>query len=121
MTYRVIVQRLAAHDLQTAHRWSAQRAPHAADLWLDRFQQAIRALGRNPERCRLARENGKVDAEVREFLFGRSPHVFRVIFTIDGDYVRVLRIRRGQRRFLTQAELEEALDLGEDKPAEPPN
>ena len=32
----------------------------------------------------------KVDVELREFLFGKSPHVYRVIFLIDGDTARVL-------------------------------
>jgi hypothetical protein len=45
-------------------------------------------------------------------------HQVRVIFHIDGQYVRVLRIRRGQRRLLTARRIREAavtdetLDLG---------
>jgi len=57
----------------------------------------------------LARENRKVDIELREYLFGKRPFVFRVIFTIDGETVRILRIRRAQRRFLTRDEIDEAL------------
>jgi hypothetical protein len=38
--------------------------------------------------------------------------VFRVVFTIDADAVRVLRIRRSARRFLTAREIDEAFDAG---------
>ncbi len=46
--------------------------------------------------------------ELREILFGRRPNVYRVIFLIDGDTVRVLRIRRAQRRPLTRKQFDEA-------------
>jgi hypothetical protein len=49
-----------------------------------------------------------VDVELREYLFGKKPYVFRVIFTIDGEVVRILRIRRAQRRYLTRSQIEEA-------------
>ncbi len=56
---------------------------------------------KNSERCPLAREHRKVHVELREILFGRRPNVYRVIFLIDRDTVRVLRIRRARRRPLT--------------------
>jgi hypothetical protein len=49
------------------------------------------------------------------------PHVFRVIFTVDGASVRILRIRRAQRRALTRRQLERAweeedqTELGEER------
>lgn len=113
MNRRVVLQRLAARDLDEAYRWAASNAPEAAARWLTRFENALSTLSHNPERCPFARENSKVDLEVREFLFGRRPHVFRVIFTIEADTVRVLRILRAQRRFLTRKQIEEATDSGE--------
>lgn len=110
MTYRVVLQRLARNDLREAYQRAASRAPRTAARWLDRFQQSLDTLERNPQRCSFARQNGKVDVEVREYLLGKRPHVFRVIFTIDRDTVRVLRVRRAQRRFLTRKELEQALE-----------
>jgi toxin ParE1/3/4 len=105
MKYRVTMLRLAQEDLAQAYRWAARRAPHTAALWLDRFHQALQTLADNPERCPHARENSKVAIEIREFLFGRRPNVFRVIFTIRDDAVRVIRIRRAQRRLLSRKEL----------------
>jgi plasmid stabilization system protein ParE len=109
MNYYVIVQRLARVDLAGAYQYAARRAPQTASRWLDRFERALRTLARNPQRCPFARENGKVEVELREFHFGKRPNVFRVIFTIDEPAVRILRIRRAQRRLLTRRQLEDAL------------
>ena len=112
MTYRVILQRLAVADLQEAYEWAARRAPRTAQRWLKRFEDALQSLERNPQRCPFARENGKVEVELREFLLGKPPFVFRVVFTIDQDAVRILRVRRAQRRFLTKPQIDEAMDRG---------
>jgi len=109
MKFRVLLQRLALEDLREAYEWASRHAPHTAARWLDRFQDSLNTLGSNPHRCPLAYENGKVAVEVREFHFGKRPAVFRVIFTIEADAVRVLRIRRSQRRALTRRQIEEAL------------
>ena len=114
MNFRLVVQRLGIEDLREAHAWASQRAPLTADRWLHRFRESLRTLEHDPQRCPLARENGKVDVEVREFLFGKRPWVFRVIFTIEGSTVHVLRIRRAQRRPLTRRQIEEALRPEED-------
>lgn len=109
MKFRVLLQRLALEDLREAYEWASRYAPHTAARWLDRFQDALNTLGTNPQRCPFACENGKVAVEVREFHFGKRPSVFRVIFTIEADTVRVLRIRRAQRRALTRRQIEDAL------------
>lgn len=108
MNYKVRVQRLAGVDLRDAYEWARQHAPHTANEWLDRFQEAIASLEKFPERCPVAAESRKADIELRVLLFGRRPSVFRVIFHIDGAVVRVLRIRRAQRRFLTRGQIAEA-------------
>jgi len=46
-------------------------------------------------------------------LKSKRPYVFRAIFTIDNDVVRILRIRRAQRRPLSQADVESALKVDE--------
>jgi plasmid stabilization system protein ParE len=108
MTYRVILQRLAIQDLDEAFVWAARKAPATAARWLDRFQADLQRLDTNPQRCPRARQNRKVDVELREILFGKAPNVYRAIFTIDGDTIRVLRIRRAQRRPLTRKQIDEA-------------
>jgi plasmid stabilization system protein ParE len=113
MKYRVVLQRLAIQDLDEAFARAARNAPATAARWLDRFQAALQRLDTNPQRCPRAREHRKVDVELRELLFGTRPHVYRVILVIDGDTVRVLRIRRAQRRPLTRKQIEEAAQQDE--------
>ena len=109
MTHSVVVQRLARNDLRSDYTWAAQHAPVAAARWLDRFQERLRTLARNPERCGSAPEGRKVKLDLRQILFGRRPNVFRAIFVIEGGKVRVLRVLRAQRRFLTRKQISEAI------------
>jgi hypothetical protein len=46
----------------------------------------------------VAPENREAPAEVRQLLYGRRPHVYRVLFTINDRVVYVLHIRHGRRR-----------------------
>lgn len=70
-------------------------APVTADRWLGRFEAAIESLANHPERCGIAAENSAVEPTIRQLLFGRTGAVFRVLFTVVGNEVRVLHIRRG--------------------------
>jgi plasmid stabilization system protein ParE len=105
VTHQVRIHRLARLDLRDAYEWTHARAPSTVDRWFDRFREAIRSLELRPERCPLAAENRKVSFEVRELHFGQRPNVFRVIFHIDGNDVRVLRILRVPHRDLGTSDL----------------
>ncbi len=76
-----------------------------AARWLFRFHEALETLSRNPERCDFAPETRKIKRQLRQLLYGRKPNVIRAVFLVDGETVRVLRIRRASRRFLTTKEL----------------
>ncbi len=108
MIYRVILLSRAVGDIDDAYLWAVRQAPFTAKAWRDRFHAKLQTLANNPQRCGFARENRTLDFELRQLLYGKRPNIFRVLFTIDGDEVRILRIRRAQRRFLTRRELNEA-------------
>lgn len=110
MKYRVVLQRFAQQDLDEACLWAAKRAPETAAKWLDRFHHALQSLAVHPDRCPLAAESRKAPFELREYLFGKRPYVFRVVFTIDSKTVRILRILRAQRRNLTRRQIDEAAE-----------
>ena len=83
----------------------------AIDDWQsgdERFVEQLKSLDRTPQRCPIARESKRVFLEVRELHFGRRPNVFRVLFTIDSDAVRILRIVRAQRRSPSWRTIEES-------------
>ena len=109
MKYRVIVQPPALMDLEHAYLWAAARAPHTAARWYNRFWNALQTLDTNPQRCGLAPENSAFEPEIRQLFFGKKPNVFRTLFTIEGDRVRILHIRRVSRRVMTAVELGDSL------------
>jgi plasmid stabilization system protein ParE len=85
--------------------WAADRAPHTAVEWLGRFEAELESLANFPERCALAPENALIEPEIRQLLFGRRQGAYRALFTIAGDEVRVLHIRRAARDWAVVADL----------------
>lgn len=106
MTRPVRLQPAALRDLMEAHNYAYRAEPVAADRWLMRFQAAIQTLEHNPERCVIAPEGRRCGRAVREFLFGKRPNNYRVLYIADAHAVMILRIRRAQRRNLTADELQ---------------
>ena len=105
MSYRVQLQPPAERDLEEAWLWAARRAPETANRWLVRFRTALETLSENPQRCGLAPERRKFKQQLHQLHFGKKPNVFRAIFLIDGETVRILRILRASRRTLSPEEL----------------
>ena len=66
--------------------------------WFAAPQEAIASLAEFPARCPLAPENAVSPFEVRHLLYGRKPHVYRILFTIEDRTVYVLHIRHGRRQ-----------------------
>lgn len=94
MNFRVVLTETAKSNLSHYYLRAAEFAPLTAGKWLDRFQQALATLSEHPERCTLAPENDAVQVEVRQLRFGKRAGAYRALFTIEGDEVRVLHIRR---------------------------
>jgi plasmid stabilization system protein ParE len=105
MKYEVVVTAAAKQNLRAAYRWAAERAPHTASAWLNRFDAEIATLASFPERCAHAPEDALVDAEIRQLIYGRRQGAYRTLFTIAGDQVQVLHIRRAARDWATPDDL----------------
>jgi hypothetical protein len=43
-----------------------------------------------------------VPFEMRQLIYGQKPHLYRILFTIEGETVQVLRIRHGRRKHLDE-------------------
>ena len=110
MKYRIRLQPAAVDDLEQAYLNAAKHAPRTAARWYNRFHEALQSLETNPDRCPKALEDHKSNRELYQYHFGKRPNVFRAIFTIEGNTVWILRIRRAVRRPLTRRELGESND-----------
>ncbi len=107
MAYRVEVAKSAEVQLEELYLWLAERAPSQGAAWFNGLEQAILSLEQHPKRCRIAPESFDPDQPVRVLNCGRSPHVYRVFFTVDesAKVVRVVHVRRGARQRPAPSEL----------------
>ena len=105
--YRVVISATAKRDLLDAYRWAAKHAPRTAARWLSRFHAALGTLSTSPERCSVAPEAELVGREIRQYLFGKRQHVWRALFVIQADEVRVLHVRRAAMDTATPDDLQD--------------
>ncbi len=98
MAFRVETSAEAEFDAISVLEWLiAQGAGDAGWRWFLALEDAIASLANFPGRCAVAPESSLFPFEVRQLLYGRKPHVYRILFTIENDIVRVLHIRHGRR------------------------
>jgi toxin ParE1/3/4 len=107
MAYRVELAKSAEAQLEELYLWVVERAPSQGATWFNGLERSILALEQLPKRFRIAPESFGPVQPVRALNYGRSPHVYRVFFTIDesAKLVRVVHIRRGARRRPAPGEL----------------
>lgn len=98
MAFRVKPTATAKQDARDILTWlRSQQTGEAGLRWFRGMQKAIASLSELPTRCALAPENKVFPFEVRQLLYGRTGHRYRILFTIEGDTVTVLHIRHGRR------------------------
>jgi plasmid stabilization system protein ParE len=98
MDFRVRTTARAKRDLDVILTWLLKEQAGDAGLrWFEGLRDAIASLESAPLRCSIARESDAFPFEVRQLLYGKRPHVYRVLFTIEEDLVIVLHIRHGRR------------------------
>jgi plasmid stabilization system protein ParE len=98
MAFRVEPTAQAQRDLDSILEWLLEQGADEAGLrWFFKLEDAIASLADFPERNPLAPESREFPFEVRQLVYGRKPHQYRVLYTIDDDTVAVLHIRHGRR------------------------
>ncbi len=90
----------AEADAIEAYEWIAKQAPAAARRWHARLFARIGTLATFPLGFPVAAESRTLGREVRQLSHGD----YRVLYTVDGDVVRILRVRHGARRRLGEEE-----------------
>jgi toxin ParE1/3/4 len=107
MRYRVEFSARAARDLEILYVEKNVAESLAAARWFNGLEEAVYALGTRPDRCPVAPEARKLKRKLRHLLYGKKPHVYRVIYEIEKERqtVWVLTIRHGARRKIQASDL----------------
>jgi len=103
--YRVRITATAKLEAEIAFNWIQEQSPTHAVNWFNGLVDAIERLSMFPARWPLAIEDAYFAEEIRQMLYGKIPHVYRVLFTIRNNMVYVLHIRHGTRQGLEKDEL----------------
>ena len=99
MDFRVDLSEQAQRDIAAIHHWlHLEQAGDAGERWFLELRAAIASLATLPSRCPTAPESRESPVKVRQLLYGRRPHIYRILFAIDGEVAQVLHIRHGRRR-----------------------
>jgi toxin ParE1/3/4 len=108
MAYLVELAARAARDLEILYAEKNVAESQAATRWYNGLEDAVLTLATHPLRCPVAPEAQKLKRELRHLLYGKKPHVYRVIYQVDEkrQTVWVLHIRHGARRKIKSSALE---------------
>jgi plasmid stabilization system protein ParE len=96
VTYNVIVTPTAEAEAMEAVAWYAGRSEEAALRWHAGLTRAIHSLAKMPTRCPVSKQESEaLGCEVRLLLYGKRRGVYRILYSIEGETVWILRIRHG--------------------------
>ena len=97
MEYFIEFADRAARDLNALYERIHASESTAAARWYNGLEKAVYTLKDMPRRCPEAPESKKAKRPLRHLLYGKKPHIYRVIFEIDEarKMVRLLTIRHG--------------------------
>jgi len=95
MAYHVKIMPRAERDLEAIFEYIHATESGAARLWYRGLTRQIRRREETPNRSPVTPE----DSKLRNLLYGRKPHVYRVIYRVreKAKLVEILHIRHGAR------------------------
>jgi plasmid stabilization system protein ParE len=94
MTFSVRTLPRADADIGHITSYIYERSPQGAAAWINALDLARARLADNAEGCGEADENEHFDIKVQQALFKtRRGRVYRMLFTIIDEEVRILRVR----------------------------
>lgn len=106
MTFRIITGSAAKSDVRSIAAYLRSHSRRGAAAWMNAFEAAVERLASNADSCPFADEYEQFDVEVRQSLFKTSRgQPYRLIFTIRGDEVRILRVRAPGQSDLSESDL----------------
>ncbi len=107
MSYQISYSERAEAEIREAMQWWwVNRSREQATRWIEEIFPAIEKLKDDPARFPFAPESDLHPHGLRQFLFGVGRSVtHRVVFTIDGETVKIVTIRHLARRELQADDL----------------
>lgn len=94
MKFAVSVLDRAWSDADRIFAWIAAHSPEGAIRWNRAFDEALDRLVIEADQHELAPDFVNSDVEIRQLLFKtRRGNIYRLLYTIVGNSVRVLRVR----------------------------
>ena len=103
MKFEVIITPSAKADIFETNVWLLENSPDKAERWLWQISHCVTSLSKMPLRCPVSDESSDFDVEVRHLLCGGKRNVYRILFSIQGQTVYVLRVRATrQKRLIDQ-------------------
>jgi plasmid stabilization system protein ParE len=108
VSHRLIILPQAKADvLRNAAWWADHHSSEQAAIWLDAVQSQLESLAEFPESHSLSAENDDFPYAIRDKLLGLgSRPSYRAVFTIKGDTVFVLTVRRSAQDVLRPSDVE---------------
>jgi toxin ParE1/3/4 len=100
MAYLVEMTARAARDLEILYLTKNAAESREAARWYNGLEEAVSSLTTHPHRCPVAPETRRTKRQLRHLLYGKKPHVYRVIFEVQEQLqtVWVLTIRHAAMR-----------------------
>jgi plasmid stabilization system protein ParE len=107
-TFRVILLPRAEADIEAnAQWWATHHSVEQAVRWFEAIHEQLQSLAILPKSSGLSAEAGDFRYEIRDKLLGLgSRPSYRAVFTIKGDAVYVLTVRRGAQDVVRPDDLE---------------
>ena len=111
MTFKLVYTSRAKRDLTEATDYIAEQVPDTAERWFQGFVEVLSTLRENALVHALAPESIHVDAEIRQIIYRtKSRRSNRALYTVRGDTVYILCIRRPGQHVLNSNESRDLLD-----------
>ena len=106
MTLKLVITERAHQDIErNAVWWARNHSLTQAIDWQDAVYRQIETIPEMPASYALAPENSKFDEELRQKNVGLGVGGYRAVFTVRGDEVHVLTIRRGVQQELKEQDI----------------
>ncbi len=102
MVFRVTVSPTGLADIEALFLYQVRISLEYAATWLRGLETATKSLSEMPLRCGLAYESHAFNMTVRQLLYGKNRDLDRVLFTVEGDEVRIHHVRHTRQQPLEQ-------------------